>query len=377
MTHSNDSLSPDSLRPSPVVAPPAKPPLRRPVSLALQGGGSHGAFTWGVLDALLEDDRLEIDGISGTSAGAVNAVAVAHGFAQAKGKGAAEAHRQARLVLDRVWRGVANLGGMGSMAQGMMKMMMGGWTPESLGAGSFGGAMSALISPYQSNPLGINPLRGLLEREIDFAALARLNAPRVFVSATHVRTGRAEIFDGKRLTLDAVMASTCLPTVFQAVEIDGEHYWDGGFSANPALQPLITGCAAPDIVLVQLNPLRRESTPQSPQDIEDRVNELTFNASLLSQMRSIDFINRMLDSGHLREGDEYRSLHLHRIDGGEAMGGLPASSKLSTDPAMIEKLFMLGRDAATHWLGKHMAEVGRKTTIDIRRDYVGNLPKGV
>ncbi|MEH3085003.1 MAG: patatin-like phospholipase family protein [Xylophilus ampelinus] len=374
MPPSTHSLSPDA--PPPAAAPP-RPAVRRPINLALQGGGSHGAFTWGVLDALLEDDRLEVDGISGASAGAVNAVAVAHGFAQAKGRGAAEAHRQARASLDRVWRGVAQLGSLGAMAQGMVRMLMGGWSPEKLGAGAFGGAMSALMSPYQANPLGINPLRGLLEQEIDFAAIGRLAVPRVFVSATHVRTGRAEIFDGKRLTLDAVLASTCLPTVFQAVEIDGEHYWDGGFAANPALQPLITGCAAPDIVLVQLNPLQRDAVPQSAQDIEDRVNELTFNASLLSQMRSIDFINRMLDSGHLREGDEYRSLFLHRIDGGEAMGELPASSKLSTDPAMIDRLFALGRQAANHWLHEHAHALGRRTTIDIRRDYVGNLPRGV
>jgi NTE family protein len=213
------------------------------------------------------------------------------------------------------------MGGVGAMAESISKMMLGNWSSEKVSANL--NAMSQWISPYQSNPLDINPLRKLLQAEIDFTALAGLQTPKVFVSATHVTTGQAKIFSGKRLTLQAVMASSCLPTFFQTVEIDGQPYWDGGFSSNPALLPLINECSSRDIIVVQINPLRRANAPQTPHDIMDRVNELTFNASLLSQMRAIDFINRLLADGRLQEGAQYKSLLLHRIDGGEALENLP------------------------------------------------------
>ncbi|WP_198970541.1 patatin-like phospholipase family protein [Xylophilus sp. ASV27] len=365
--------------PQPPSPPPDGKPLPvRPISLALQGGGAHGAFTWGVLDALLQDGRLQIDGISGTSAGAVNAVAVAQGFAEAaRTRGDAEAcATAAREALGRVWRGVAGLGSLGSMAQGVARLLTGGWSNAALGKGAIGTAMSRWMSPYQSNPLDLNPLRTLLEEQIDFPAIGRLAAPRVFVSATHVETGRAEVFHGRRLTLAAVMASACLPMVFRAVEINGEHYWDGGYSANPALAPLIDFCECRDIVLVQLNPLRREHLPQTPQEIAERVAELGFNASLLQQMRSIDFINRLIAKGALIEGESYKPLRLHRIDGGPAMEELSQSSKLSADPAMMERLFEQGQEAARQWLRRSFAALGVQGTVDIRRDYVGRLRTG-
>lgn len=347
------------------------------VNLALQGGGSHGAFTWGVLDALLEDGRLQLDGVSGTSAGAINAVALAHGLATAGHPASSpEARQAARDALARIWQGVARLGSLGALTRGLMQMLLGTWPTEQVGANFWGSMLNPWLSPYQSNPLDVNPLRKLLEDEIDFDAIARLSPPKVFVSATHVRTGRSEVFAGKRLTLQAVMASACLPMVFQAVEIDGEHYWDGGFSGNPALLPLINDCTSRDIVLVQINPLKRQETPQTPQDIMDRVNELTFNASLLSQMRTIDFINRLLADGRLQEGDKYKSLLLHRIDGGSALEEFPSSTKMSTDTALIEKLFEVGRAAARQWLPRHFEALGRQSTINIRRDYVGNMPQG-
>ena len=339
----------------------------RLLNLALQGGGAHGAFTWGVLDALLEEPRLQIDGLSGASAGAVNAVALAHGFATT-GHDMRAGAAKARDTLGRVWRGVAGLGSLGTMAQGFARMMTGGWGGD---GGVFGDAMARWMSPYQANPLDFNPLRRLLDDEIDFAAIAKHAAPRVFVSATQVRTGRAEIFHGRRLTLQAVLASTCLPMVFQAVEIDGEHYWDGGYSANPPLAPLIDQCDCRDIVLVQLNPLSRDHLPHNPQEIAERVGEIGFNASLLQQMRSIDFINRLLARGALVEGEGYKSVRLHRIDGGPAMEKMSAASKLSTDPAMMEQLFGDGRAAAQHWLARHFGALGVESSIDIRRDYVG------
>ncbi len=360
--------------------PSAKPATQRRVNLALQGGGSHGAFTWGVLDGLLQDERIHIDGISGASAGAVNAVALAHGMGTAsqnapRDGNMPDAREAARDSLRNIWHGIEAMGSLGSMAENISKMMLGGWSSEKVGANFFANAMNQWMSPYQANPLDINPLRKLLEREIDFEAIARRAAPKVFVSATHVATGQVEIFAGKRLTLQAVMASSCLPTVFRAVEIDGKAYWDGGFSSNPALLPLINQCESSDIIVVQINPLKRESAPQTPQDIMDRVNELTFNASLLSQMRTIDFINRLLADGRLQEGATYRSLFLHRIDGGEALEDLPASTKMSASTAMIEHLFEMGQGAAKRWLRKHFEALGHQSTVNIRRDYVGGLPQ--
>src|SRR6186713_907041 len=357
----------------PHSTPPPEPSSLRRVNLALQGGGSHGAFTWGVLDALLQDERIQFDGISGASAGAVNAVALAHGFAVAaqQGSGTADSREAARASLARIWQGVAAMGSLGSMADGISKMLLGGWPSDKVGTNFFSNTMSQWLSPYQSNPLDINPLRKLLRAEIDFPAIAGLQLPKTFVSATHVTTGRAEIFSGKRLTLQAVMASTCLPTLFQAVEIDGQSYWDGGFSSNPSLPPLISECSSRDIIVVQINPLRRPEVPHTPHDIMDRVNELTFNASLLSQMRTIDLINRLLADGRLQEGAKYKSLLLHRIDGGEALENLPSSSKMSADGAMIEKLFEMGQGAAKRWLRRHFEALGQQSTVNIRRDYVG------
>lgn len=345
----------------------ARPASRRPINLALQGGGSHGAFTWGVLDTLLADDRLDIEGISGASAGAVNAVALAHGFTQASQAGE-DPRQAARQALRKIWDGVVGLGSLGSIQSSLLKMMPGLNVPVSMMAGALGRVMS----PYQSNPLDINPLRSLLQQQIDFEAVAQLERPRVFVSATQVTTGKVEVFAGKRLTLQAVMASACLPMVFRAVEIDGQAYWDGGYSGNPAITPLINHCSTRDILLVQISALVRPQTPQNPADIMDRISEMTFNSSLLSQMRIIDFINRLLENGRL-SSDDYKQVLLHRIDGGEALAAYPVSTKLSTDPTMIHALFELGQDTARQWLSRHFDALGARSTIDIRRDYLDDM----
>ena len=364
------------MNPIPLPSNGAVPRGKRRVNLALQGGGSHGAFTWGVLDALLEDGRLEFDGISGASAGAVNAVALAHGFASALAEGgnAADGRAAARAALERVWHRVAAAGSVGAIAQHLARLLLGGASGERMRATLGVDPVNRWASPYQTNPLDINPLRTLLGEEIDFDALATLAAPKVFVSATHVKTGRAEIFSGARLTLPAVMASTCLPMLFQAVEIEGEHYWDGGYSANPALLPLITECESTDIVLVQLNPLAHDDTPHTPQHIAQRVSELAFNASLLSQMRSIDALNRLLAEGQLKEGEEYRQPLLHRIDVDGSVEDLPASSKISADAAMLELLFQRGRTAGADWLANNFSALGRRSTIDLQRDYIAGEP---
>ncbi|MDB5870755.1 MAG: hypothetical protein JWQ07_197 [Ramlibacter sp.] len=340
----------------------------RTLNLALQGGGSHGAFTWGVLDALLADGRVVIEGLSGTSAGAVNAVALASGYAKGMASGQ-DPRQRARDSLARVWGQISEWGTLGAMQQRLVGLLWGGLPPELAPANIMANAWRNLLSPSQSNPLDINPLRSLLEREIDFDAIARAHSIKVFVSATHVNTGRAVIFTGHSLTAQAVMASACLPMLFRAVAIDGESYWDGGYSVNPPLTPLIDGCASRDLMLVQINPLKRERAPESNLEILDRINELTFNASLLTQMRSIDFINRLIEEGTLQPG-RCKHVLLHRIDGGAEMALYPASTRNSTDSALIGKLFALGQASAHRWLSHHFAALGERGTVNIRRDYL-------
>jgi NTE family protein len=342
------------------------------LNLALQGGGSHGAFTWGVLDALLADGRVDIEGLSGASAGALNAVALASGYAQ----GGPDPRQAARESLARIWGQISDWGTIGSIQQKLAGMLWGGFTKELAPANMMFAAWRNLLSPAQLNPLDINPLRDLLEREIDFEAIARHPRLRVFVSATHVNTGRAVIFTGERLTAPAVMASACLPQLFRAVEIDGECYWDGGYSVNPPLTPLIDACAGRDLMLVQINPLKRDSAPASNSEILDRINELTFNASLLTQMRSIDFINRLIEEGALVQG-RCKHVLLHRIDGGAAMAAYPASTRTSTDAAIIRTLFELGQKSATHWLAQHADALGHRGTVNIRRDYLDDTREEV
>jgi NTE family protein len=340
----------------------------RTLNLALQGGGSHGAFTWGVLDALLDDPRIALEGLSGTSAGAVNAVALASGYAKGLERGN-DPRQAARDSLARIWDQVAAWGSLGSLQQRFGAMLWGGLPPALAPSTLWANAMQGLFSPYHANPLGLNPLRTLLEREIDFDAIRRTPDLKVFVSATHVHTGRAVVFSGARLSAQAVTASACLPTMFQAVNIDGEDYWDGGYSVNPPLTPLIGQCTSRDLMLVQINPLQRDSTPQKPADILDRVGELTFNASLLTQMRAIDFINTLLADGALK-ADCAKQVLLHRVDGGEAMKAYPASSKSSTDAALIRRLFEMGQAQTRSWLGEHYDALGQHGTVDIRRDYL-------
>ncbi|KRB35431.1 MULTISPECIES: patatin-like phospholipase family protein [unclassified Acidovorax] len=331
------------------------------LNLALQGGGSHGALTWGVLDALLEDGQWQLDGVSGTSAGAMNAVALAHGFAQAaqQHKDPEDAHlagcASARESLTRLWEGV---GALGSLTWG---------TPLSA-ANPLVGMMSQWFSPYQTNPLGINPLRKLLEREVDFSLLCSARTgvvgPKVFVCATNVRTGRGEIFFGPRLSADAVMASACLPMLFKAVEIEGEAYWDGGYSGNPALHPLIYQTDTSDILLVQINPVEHLDVPSSASEIMERMNEVTFNASLLAELRAIEFVRRLLAEGKL-DARRYKSVRMHRIDGGSVLAPFGADSKLRADLAFVRKLFALGRTAGQDWLHAHRKDVGVRPSIKI------------
>ncbi|MFM2111782.1 MAG: hypothetical protein RLZZ271_442 [Pseudomonadota bacterium] len=346
------------------------------INLALQGGGSHGAFTWGVLDALLEDGRIQLDGISGTSAGAMNAVALANGFAKAQGKKKTDPRELARESLASFWNGVADMG----ISNNPWSALWGGLWDTNRGGMSpllqFGQALAHMASPYQLNPAGLNPLEAMLERHIDFERLHHLDGMKVFVCATRVSTGKAEIFTGKRLSAQAVMASACLPMMFQAVEIEGDLFWDGGYSGNPAIHPLIYKCSSRDVLLVQINPIRRPTDaanrPKTSREIMERVNEVTFNASLLAEMRAIDFVKRLLHEGRL-DMFKYKDVLMHRIDGGTPLSAYGATSKLSTDRQFLHKLFELGRKATADWLKGHYAYLGRQDTINIARDYLDDL----
>lgn len=350
------------------------------VNFALQGGGSHGAFTWGVLDALLEDGRVAIEGISGTSAGAMNAVALAHGFAQSQGKSKQTANDAARASLADFWNGVVSMGALGEAQRAPFDMLMGSLGGDASPIGQMMASMTNMwstaltqsMSPYQNNPLDINPLKEFLEKQIDFDAIAALKHLKLFVVATGVSTGKAEVFSGKRVTANAVMASACLPTLFKAVEIDGEHYWDGGYSGNPAIHPLIYNCTSRDIMLVQINPIKRDKLPTTAAEIMDRMNEITFNAGLLAEMRAIDFVKRLIAQGKL-DALQYKDVLMHRIDGGELLEHYNAASKVSTNSPMIHALRDLGREATHKWLKQHIAQIGKQATLNIARDYLDDL----
>jgi NTE family protein len=347
-------------------------------NLALQGGGSHGAFTWGVLDALLEDGRVAIEGICGTSAGAMNAVALAHGFAQAKNK--SSSNDAARASLANFWNGVVSMGAVGEAQRAPFDMLMGSMGGDASPMGQMMSSMTNMwstaitqsMSPYQNNPLDINPLKEFLEKHIDFDAIVALKNLKLYVVATGVSTGKAEVFSGKRVTAKAVMASACLPTLFKAVEIEGEHYWDGGYSGNPAIHPLIYNCTSRDIMLVQINPIKRDKLPTTAAEIMDRMNEITFNAGLLAEMRAIDFVKRLIAQGKL-DASHYKDVLMHRIDGGELLEHYNAASKVSTNRQMIHALRDLGRECTHKWLKQHIDQIGNQATLNIARDYLDDL----
>lgn len=346
------------------------------INLALQGGGSHGAFTWGVLDALLEDGRIDFEGISGTSAGAMNAVAMAHGFARAADKKGADPREVAREALQSFWEGIVNMGALTEAQKAPFEILFGNSaaavSPTANWINSIATMWTQTLSPYEMNPFDINPLRSFLESQIDFNLIAGFKAMKVFVVATRVSTGQAEVFSGSRLTADAVMASACLPMAFKAVEIEGDHYWDGGYSGNPAIHPLIYNCDARDIVLVQINPVKRAELPRTSAQIMDRINEVTFNAGLIAEMRAIDFVKRLLAEGKL-DPKHYKDVLMHRIDGGESLDSYAASTKSSTNGKMIHALRDLGIASTRAWLAKRYKFLGVQSTVNIKHDYLDDL----
>jgi NTE family protein len=338
---------------------------RKHINLALQGGGAHGAFTWGVLDRILEDDRLQIDGVSGTSAGAMNGAVMISGHIEGGNAGA-------RKALDRFWESVSALGALSPIHATWVDRATGNWDLDNSPASVWVDTLSRVISPYQINPLNLSPLGDLLTELVDFASLRKGDGVRLFVSATNVNTGKIRVFERPELTLDMLLASAALPNVFQAVVIEGEAYWDGGYMGNPAIFPLIYGCAARDVVIVQVNPLTREGVPKTAGEIMNRLNEITFNASLAHEMRAIAFALKLLDEipGGAPVVGGLKRMHIHMIEDEPAMESLGVTSKLNTDLDFLLYLKRLGRATAERWLGENFDSLGQRSTIDIRKKFL-------
>ena len=326
-----------------------------PVDLALQGGGSHGAFTWGVLDRLIEEPWLRIEAISGTSAGAMNAALVADGWMQGGADGA-------RAALEAYWRRVSKAAAYSPLQRSPLDRLMGRWTLDTSPAYVAMDLIARMVSPYTLNPLGFNPLRAILEESIDFERLAR--APiKLFITATSVRTGRGRIFRNAEITADTLLASACLPTMFQAIEIDGEPYWDGGYAGNPTLTPLIRESDAHDSILVQINPRERLDPPRTANEILNRLNEISFNSPLMKELRMIALLRQVADPGD-GEGARWAGMRVHRIMTDE-LANFGASSKLNAEWEFVSLLKEEGRKSATAFLAEHGHDIGQRSTTDI------------
>ncbi len=342
---------------------------QKPIALALQGGGMHGAFTWGVLDRLLEDGRFAIEGVSATSAGAMNAVVLAYGLLQG-GHDLHNRHNRARQALHEFWLAIA---------QSAERYSPFRWMPWLKGTHSFGLNHSPLyamadivlriLSPYQFNPNNMNPLRDVLEKQVDFAALRKQCPIQLYLCATNVETSRIRIFSHEDICVEAVLASACLPTLFQAVSIDGEHYWDGGYAGNPAIFPLIYQCSTRDVVIVHINPIVRRGVPTTAADILNRVNEVSFNSSLMREMRAIAFVTSLIQQGKVGRG-EMKEMLIHSIRSDEKMSALDVSSKYNADWDFLCDLRDKGRAEAEIWIKENYENVGQRSSIDIRKEFL-------
>src|SRR5258708_6965143 len=342
-----------------------KPKNPKTLNLALQGGGSHGAFTWGVLDRLLEEERLDIEGISGTSAGAMNAAIFAQGCAKGGRQGA-------KAELDLFWHKVAELSRFSPVHRTALNHVLGPWHLAGSPGSLWLDLLERVFSPYQLNPMNLNPLRDLLADHLDVAAIQDCDQLKIFVCATNVETGHARVFMRHEVTLDALLASACLPFTFQAVEIDGVPYWDGGYMGNPVIFPLIYYCDSRDVAIVQINPLVRKGTPRSATEIANRVNEISFNSSLIAEMRAIAFVQRLVAGKHLRGEAVARLKHMHipMIRNQEKMRAPGVTSKMTADFDSLLYLKELGRTTAEDWLKANWADIGERSSLDIRATFL-------
>ena len=333
------------------------------INLALQGGGAHGAFSWGAIERLLEDEDIEIAGISGTSAGAMNGAALKAGLVMGGRAAAAE-------NLAWLW---GKVGGIGDLrmanwmsaafpAPGMVSRAIEYSLPYSVAD-----AWTRMVSPYAWGPFYRNPLKEIADA-FRYDAVCADTGPALFVSATNVRTGKVRVFSGHEIGTDAILASACLPTVFQAVEIDGEAYWDGGYTGNPALFPLFGAGLPDDIVIVNINPILRDEVPREAPEILNRINEISFNSSLLRELRAIHFVQRLIDEGRIAEGAMKR-LNIHMIADDELMTKLSVATKQVPTPATLSAFYKAGREAAERFLSEHRAKIGRESSLDLPEMY--------
>jgi NTE family protein len=335
----------------------------RTINLALQGGGAHGAFTWGVLDRLLEEERLAFEGISATSAGAMNAAVLAYGLASGGRDGA-------RAALASFWRRISEASRFGLLQPSPFDRIAKDFSLTASPAFAFMGFMTRLWSPYQFNPLNINPLRDALEATVDFEALRGPDCPvKLFLSATNVRTGKIKVFEKDEICASAALASACLPNLFQAVEIDGEAYWDGGYMGNPPLYPLIYNCRSADILIVHLNPLQRNKLPYTADEIMNRINEVSFNSSLMREMRAVNFVTKLIKEDRIKDLS-LKHVLIHGVANDELMNELNAVSKYNADWDFIVFLRDEGRKAAGAWLDRNFSSLGVESTVDIDHHFL-------
>ncbi|SLN30700.1 patatin-like phospholipase family protein [Oceanibacterium hippocampi] len=335
----------------------------KPLNLALQGGGAHGAFAWGVIDRLLEENCFDIKGIVGTSAGAMNATVTASGLAT----GGAEGGRRA---LHDFWKKISDAARYSPLQASPWEKMFG--TPGNLDSSPMFmafEAMSRILSPYQLNPTNYNPLRDVLDEVIDCDALHVCRNLKLFICASNVKTGKIRVFDEHDVTIDAVLASACLPFMFQAVEIDGEAYWDGGYMGNPPLYPLFYHTDCRDVLIIQLNPIAIPEVPKTAQAILDRVNTLSFNSSLMRELRVIDFVTKLIDDGY-DGGGRLRKVLIHTVDAEDVLGKLGASSKLNADWDFLMSLKETGRQRGEAFLNDHYDKVGVASSTDIAAKFL-------
>ena len=319
------------------------------VSLALQGGGSHGAYAWGVLDSMLIDGRLEVEAISGTSAGSVNAVVYAYGRMVGGVEGARE-------LLHTFWKRLSDSGA-------------GFNYPEAFQAFK---AMTGSVSPYQWNPFNWNPFRQALEETVDFERLRTCKDTKLFLAATNVETGKARVFTTPEVSADVVMASSCLPFLFQAVEIEGQHYWDGGYMGNPALYPLFYEATTRDVIIVHVNPIERKGVPRLAHEIENRLNEITFNSSLIKELRAVAFVQKLLEEGWLQDefADKLKHVLMHSVRADKVLGDLSVPSKFSLDWKFLQQLHGRGITTGREWIAANYAHVGKRSSIDVRKEFL-------
>ncbi|HYE50601.1 MAG TPA: patatin-like phospholipase family protein [Azospirillaceae bacterium] len=333
-------------------------PLTKTVNLALQGGGAHGAFAWGVLDRLLEDGRIDFEGVSATSAGAMNATILAYGLTIGGKEGA-------RRELANFWKKISEAGARGPLQPSWFDKVTKNHSLDYSPAFMIFDLMSRVMSPYQLNPMNLNPLKDVLLECVDFDLLRKKCAVKLFLSATNVRTGKVKLFTNEEIRVEAVLASGCLPFMFHTVEIDGEAYWDGGYMGNPAIFPLIYGSKTNDVVIVHINPMFRDEIPTSARDIMNRINEISFNSSLMREMRAIAFVSKLIDDGDL-DDEKHRRMLVHSIANDEHMRSLGVTSKLNPDWDFLQDLRDVGRATAEKWLRDNFDHVGVQGTTDIK-----------